>query len=554
MPGYEMVPATQDHLYRPKPQFWSFDNRDPILQVGPFFVSFQVFTTGDNENSYGVARDHVRVEQSGRHWTVKATSFASAGQQVLYAGTLEATFTLEQDGSFLTTITASADEPLRAVKLRLHQLPAAHVFQTGWNVDPNGLPVTSDGSNFVYPEYQGGMPAWQLAFANSGLGVISTDVKPRPKRFTAYLQGQEVVIDLVHEEDARYFAKTISVPAWELHPGASLEAVISRREHILEQQACLVRWEQRTDVPLWARDVRLVVTLHGMHWSGFIFNDYAQMQMIVQWVCKRIPGSFVVFHIAGWEGRYYRRYGDSRADERMGGAPGLHALVAAAHANGSHVLPFYSGNYPQPGTPHYEEYGPASHFDASTGLRWDPMRGYVVDWGQLRGSGMTGGGPSLNPGAPLWRDFLTNQILTLNDQFQFDGAYFDTQPSSENDRHYNALEGFRFITDQIRSHTPNMLIATESWFDLSLPFVAWSQTPDGPGLWTRKYQRRFAHLSMGEPSRGSTGVHELGSVPYRRDDLDRMFDIPTLSFVDGTLDHAKTELEAVIRKARRTSI
>ncbi len=550
----EGVPRTQDYLYRPKPQFWSFDNRDPIVSLGPFKVSFQVFVMGNDENSYGLSQAHVQVERKDRQWTVAATQFASAGQQLTHEGTLQAVLTAQDDGSFLCNIRASCPEKLRAVKVRLHRLAPAQVFKTAWNVDPNGLAITPEGMNFVYPEYQGGMPAWQLAFAQGSLGIVSSDTTPRPKRLTAYRQGATTTIDLVHEEDARHFGTTLEVPAWELRPNASLAQVIARREQILVERAGLRTWEARSDVPSWARQTKLVATLHGMHWSGYIFNDYARMQKTIEWVCGRIPGQHVVFHLAGWEGRYYRQYGDSKANDRMGGAEGLKALVQAAHARGAKVLPFYSGNYPLASLPGYEEYGPASVFHSTNGFRWDPMRGYVVDWGQLRGTGMHGGEPGLNPGAPLWRDHLIQQIADLSATYGFDGAYFDTQPSADNDSRYSALDGFRTIAQELRARRPEFLIASESWFDLSLSFVPWSQTPDGPLAWTRKYQRRFAHLSMGEPSRGSTGVHELGHIPYDRLELNRMFDIPTISFVDGTLEQAPGEVEKVIRNARALAV
>ena len=38
----------------------------------------------------------------------------------------------------------------------------------------------------------------------------------------------------------------------------------------------LVPWDTRPDVPSWARDIRLCLTLHGMHWSGYTFNTSAQ--------------------------------------------------------------------------------------------------------------------------------------------------------------------------------------------------------------------------------------------------------------------------------------
>jgi len=547
LPG--AVPRAQDYLYRPKPQFWGFDNRDPILSVGRFHVSFQVFTVGPNENSYGLATDHVTVTSQDGGFQIKASSFASAGQQALFPGQLEARFT-PCIGGLRVNIQATSGEPIRAVKMRLHHLPAGTVHQTGWNIDPNGLPITEQGANYIYPEYQGGMPAWLLDLDGSkSIGIVSTDSQPRPKRLTAYRTPEGCIAEITFEEDARHFDHSIHVPDWEILQDATLEQVIARREQILEAEAGMVSWERRSDVPDWAREIKLVITLHGMHWSGYVFNDYARMLKIVDWVTKRIPGSEVLVFLAAWEGRYYRMYGSSEADERMGGVPGLKDLVDGIHKRGSHVMPMFSGNYPQPGTENYNEYAPHSQFDSSSGFRWDPMRGYVVDWGQLRGTGMQGGGPALNPGAPGWRNHLTRQVAQLNQRYGFDGSYFDTQPSADNDAHYSPLEGLRQITTDLRADKKDLLIATESWFDLSLPLVPWSQTPDGPNQWTRRYQRRFAHLSMGEPSRGSTGVHELGHIPYDRTELNRMFDIPTVAFVDGTLESATPEIESVIREA-----
>jgi hypothetical protein len=469
-----------------------------------------------------------------------------------FPGSFTATCT-QQGSSRRIQAHAECKERIRAVKVRLHQLPEAAVFQTGWNVDPNGLPIVAEGVNFSYPEYQGGMPAWMLAFGTGSLGVVSMDPEPRPKRFTAYKTPDDRIVDLTYEEDARRFTQSIDMPPWDLLPNASLEQVIAHRVSFLEKKDLVKQWQARIDVPAWSRDVKLVITLHGMHWSGFVFNDYKQMLGCVDWVTQYIPGKNVLVFLAGWEGRYYRKYGDSRADPRMGGEQGLRALVQGIHQRGAHVMPMYSGNYPQQDTPHYDDYAPQSRMMGTDGFRWDPMRGYVVDWGQLRGSGMSGGGPSLNIGAPAWRDYLVGQVSGLNDQYKFDGSYFDTQPPSDNDARYNPLDGFRQLALELRSHSPELLISSESWFDLSLGFVPWSQTPGGPQNWTHGYQRRFAHLSMGEPSRGSTGVHELGHIPYNRKDLDEMFDIPTLAFVDGTIENAASELKRVIGAARMGS-
>jgi hypothetical protein len=177
------------------------------------------------------------------------------------------------------------------------------------------------------------------------------------------------------------------------------------------------------------------------------------------------------------------------------------------------------------------------------------MRGYKVDWAEIR-AGAGGGGGWLNPGAAGWRDHLVQQVSGLNAQFGFDGNFFDTQPNTDNDFRNNPLEGLRMLSERLREERPELLLATESWLDLSLGFIPCSQTLDGPGHWSAKYQRRFAHVSLGEPSRGSTGVHEVGHVDYNLDDLLDSFDWPTLAIVDGTIDAAPARAQAVISAAR----
>lgn len=57
-----------------------------------------------------------------------------------------------------------------------------------------------------------------------------------------------------------------------------------------------------------------------------------------------------------------------------------------------------------------------------------------------------------------------------------------------------------------------------------------------------------AHLLEAEPSRGSTGVHELGYCQYEPRQLKEEY-IPTIAFVDGTFEQAKAEFDKVIDMA-----
>ncbi len=525
----------------PRPMYWSFDNRDPRIEMAGYSFSFQVFTYGKIENNFSLDGKSILLKQEGNRWTLHASRLSWPGQQRAAEGTFQAEVVLEGDRVLLHT-QATAMEDIRGIKVRIHRLPRASFAYTGWQVTPNFAPVTHDGVTYNYPSYVGGMPVWFLGSETRGIAFSSLGVTPTPKRFGAQLLADGIEAELIVEQDASQLSPRFTAPAWELRRNTTLEAAINARMRLLEEKAGLKRWEDRNDVAPWARKIDLVVTLHGMHWSGYIFNNYGDMLDAVRWVTDRIDGQRVLFFLAAWEGRYYRQYGDSRADEQMGGADGLRRLVAFAHARGAHVMAMFGGNGSDPRLPGFEQWGATSTTSSLHELPgeidWSRMRGYRVDWAEIRAGVSEGAWLSL--AAPAWRNHLIEQVDGLNATYGFDGNFFDTQPD----------EGMPALADALRSRKPDLLLATEGWFDLSLASTPMSQTLDGPLGWSSRYQRRFAHLSLGEPSRGSTGVHELGFVPYNLPDLLESFNLPTVSFVENTYQTAPQAVEAVIRAAK----
>jgi hypothetical protein len=532
--------------------FWSFENADPRVEMAGYHFSFQVFTGGKQENTYSLDAKSIKVKQEGNRWLLTASRLSWPGQQRTAPGSFEAEATLDGDAVILRT-SAQTPGTVRTIKVRIHALADGLVAQTGWQVVPNFGPITAEGTMFSYPRYTSGSPVWFVGQRDNGISFSALDVTTAPKRFCAYKANDGVEVQLIAEQDAPRLSTAFSAPAWEIRRNTTLEHAIAARTMLLEKSAGLKPWSTRDDVAPWARKVSLVVTLHGMHWSGYIFNDYARMLETVQWVCDRIPGERVLFFLAGWEGRYYRQYGDSRPDDQMGGADGLRRLVRAIHAKGAHVMAMFAGNAAGPTTPNLAELSENSKFKGLPGsIDASPMRGYKVDWAEIRADA-GGGGAWLNPGASGWREHLVSQVSGLNADFGFDGNFFDTQPNMDNDFLNNPLEGLRKLADELRAKKPELLLATETWYDLSLAIIPCSQTMDGPGHWSRKYQRRFAHVSLGEPSRGSTGVHEVGHVPWDLPDLLETFDLPTLAIVDGTIRVAPQHAEAVITAAKKLS-
>ncbi len=554
-------PQTADPLTRfsssaagwtiPRPMYWSFNNLDPRFEMAGYSFSFQVFTVGEIENTFSLDAKSITERHEGNHWSVEASRLSWPGQQAPAHGSFSAEAVLDGDAVILRA-RATAMENIRGIKVRVHRLPPGNFGHTGWQVTPNFAPVTHEGVTSNYPAYTGGMPVWFLGQETRGIAFSSLDLTHTPKRFGAQLQPDGVEAQLIVEQDASKLAPRFDAPTWQLRRDTTISAAMDEHLRLLERGAGLKRWEDRTDVARWAREIDLVVTLHGMHWSGYIFNHYQKMANAVRWITDRIEGKRVLFFLAGWEGRYYRQYGDSRPDDRMGGADGLKRLVESTHARGAHVMAMFAGNGSDKRLPGFAQWGADSGFHALPGgLDWSPMRGYQVDWAEIRAGAE--GGVWLNPGAPGWHDHLIQQLGELNATYGFDGNFFDTQPSAENDMRHDPLAGLRSIADALRSRNPDLLLATESWFDLSLPIIPMSQTPDGPNGWSRRHQRRFAHLALGEPSRGSTGVHELGFVPYDLADLLDTFNLPTVSMVEDTYQSAPEKVEAVIAAAKKQS-
>lgn len=241
-------------------------------------------------------------------------------------------------------VEAIAQEPIHAIKLTVHGLPAGMVAQSGWQVTPTFELVTKEAILHCYPTYNAGMPVWFLGRRAEGISFSSLDVTLAPKRFCAALRDDGVQVQLIVESEAQKIGTRFSTPIWKITAGTTLERAIQERAQLLEENVGLKAWDVRTDVAPWVRKVSLVVTLHGMHWSGFIFNDYQKMSQIVNWVTDRIPGERVLFFLAGWEGRYYRQYGDSKPNDRMGGEDGLRRLVQRIHSRGAHVMAMFAGN------------------------------------------------------------------------------------------------------------------------------------------------------------------------------------------------------------------
>lgn len=530
-------------------QFYSFDLQDPIFEFENWKLSFQVITL---ENIYGIDPSHTLVNQTADGWQIDCSRLSWAGQQQRAPGALTIRVRRESDRRLRIGMDARAPHKIRAVKMLIRDLPEIAVL----DLLDNDRPIPYDGILDKYPNPL----RLPLLFArlpdSQCLGMRCEDEHARAKRFASYqermgsLKGT-YTIECIHEDDARWFDTQTTVPDWILDRGVDIEAFRGEQLAFNEAHLGLIPWEQRTDMPAWTRDLRLCLTLHGMHWSGFTFNTYDQMLEIIRFAAQRIDGSQILAYLPGWEGRYYWQYGDFRPEPLLGGEEGFARLCAGAKSLGVHVMPMFGGNCANSWFPNFHTFGPSSHMKSATR---NVFHGNQPDWDLSRAQD-TGWQAWLNPGAPAWQTELTRQITRLADQYDFDAVFIDTVEVWANDPDFNMREGYRQLVDRLRAGRPDFLVTAEDWYDGLLSIFPvfqqsgnWRQVPD----WVGRYVRLIGHICDSEPSRGSTGVFEWGYTPYKPLP-DRDPYITTIAFTDGTLENAQVEIEAAIAQAKARS-
>ncbi len=524
--------------------FYSFDLRDPLFEIEGFKLGFQLITL---ENTYGLDPARTTLKADGDNWVLACSRLSWAGQQQHAEGSLEARIHSPEHNRLSIQVTASAPHKIRAVKILLRDLPAVSVL----DLLDNPQPLPPDGLIERYPNQLRTPLLFMKTPDGAHLGVRCEDPSARAKRFAVYQERMgplagSFTVECIHEEDARLFSTSMQAPPWHFAWDVEVDKFREEQLAFIEHGLGVPLWEQRTDAPSWLRDVQLCLTLHGMHWSGYVFNTYDQMLDIIRFVTKQIEGQHILAYLPGWEGRYYWQYGDYRPDPLLGGEAGFARLCQEARSLGVHLMPMFGGNCANAWTSNFHTFGPPSYMKSATR---NVFHGNQPDWDISRAHD-TGWQAWLNPGAPAWQTELSRQILELADRFEFDAIFLDTVEVWTNDPDFNIREGYRQLVCRLREGHPDRLIAGEDWWDGLLDLFPlfqrsgpWRQSP----LWVGRYARLFGHICEGDPSRGSTGVFESGFAAYNPA-VDSAPVIPTIVFVDGTLNNSQPEIERVIAR------
>ena len=526
---------------------FSFDFPEPVVQFGEHRFGFLLFTA---ENAYALDRDKLRVESGGNAMTLKCDGFVWAGGQEHARGSLTATFRKEI-GKIEWDVAVEMEQPIKTVTTVIRDVPRGQVsFGGGALNDPRDnelLNAYPFGGGDLHGPGAANSMSTPLAIvqtaADDFLFIEPLDDKVRPKRF--YFQPGEKFyrVEAIYEHDGWRNDRKLTVPRWRLGYAKTFDGAVQSHMSFIEDAFRLPAWDTRSDVPAWTRRIAMVTTLHGMHYTGYVFNHYAGMLEILRWISTQIPADRVLAFLSSWDGRYYWDYPNYKVPERMGGEQGFRNLIKEAQKLGFKMMPMFGANAANRRQPVWPKIADAStrKIDGDIyNLNW-------VDWNNDRHQ--DGWLTYMNLGVDSWRNWLEGRIADVIDRFGVDAYFLDIVGGHVNDAGADMHEGTRRLVMNLRSKYPNVLCVGEMPYDALHAFIPMYHAGGGP-RW-QKYSRFFQHLSSPAPGRGSSGVHEAGFGRFNTETLSLSPNaIPTLQVVDDTFTKYREVMTAIISKAK----
>ena len=533
-------------------QKFSFDVPEPSVAFDGYEFSLRVFT---HENTYSLSPSRMTVRPVDRGLELGCSELLWAGGQQRSSGRVTMRLT-KRDNTVDCDIDAEMALPIKAVAMILRGVPRGRVTAGGAPfVDPRddevllGYPFS--GGDLIGPQGNGGLTT-PLVLVQAGEGPVvslsSLGDRVRTTRFYFQPGDAGYRVEALVEAEGWTPANSFHAPTWRITRGTTVAAAAEAHYDHLARAFHIPRWDARTDVPEWLRRTALVVTLHGMHYSGYVFNDYARMLVILRWMATRMPAGRVLVFLASWDGRYYWDYPLYQPSERMGGEAGFGTLVTEARALGFRMMPMFGANTANRGQPAF-----AGVADAATSkIDGDRMDLNWVDWDNDRHQ--DGWLSYMNLGVESWRAWLGGRIADVIQRYAVDAYFLDIVGGWVNNPKADMHEGTRELVAGLRRRFPGVPAIGEMHYDALLEFIPMYHS-FGQTLVAGQVQRHakfFQHLSHPAPGRGSTGVHEAGFGRWNPRTLSLTdTTIPTLNVVDDTFEKYRTEMDAVIQEAKR---
>ena len=467
----------------------------------------------------------------------------------------EARLSIDKEKALLINASARLDKDIRGIKIRIDDLPLGKLISSTSQDEQ----ATEEGLFLKYPDGWRTLSHPLLVFEidkDRYLYIRCLDSTVNQKYFVIKKIGDKMRADIVQEQQGDSLSHSYSIPPIEVGITKTKEEIYQRQMEYIEKTFDVVPFEQSRIVPNWFKDVSLVVIMHMESFTGHIFHTYEQAYEDVKKLTEIIPGKNILVYFPGWEGRYYYKYGNYSPDERLGGEKALKECIQKIKEFGCKTMAMAGMNYANKNIPSINKIYKEAEFQSISGTKYrsvavDFEGAHNYDFGEL---------VSLNIANKKWADELFKQIKDFSLKYDFDGVFLDIASLFINDKNHALYPGVCEFCDRLRTIKPNYLVSGEGFYDgllRAMPLFQATHVGEDMLYHDRineelfnKYAREFGHLCLGDPSRGSTGVHELGEnknwrVPYRKGL------IPTISLVDGSLELAPEKVKQIVENAIR---
>jgi hypothetical protein len=527
---------------------FSFDFPEPSVAFNGMSFSFRLYTF---ENAYGLDREHLTAEKTAEALIIRCSQFVWAGGQEKVPGTLLAH--VRKNGDFVEwDVSAEMDRPIKSIAAILRGVPRGKISPgSGGFFDPRDNELLI-GYPFGGGDHHGAIsvdsPLAVIQAGDQEFFLLSTLLDNKVRANRIYLQpgANGYRVELVYEQGGWEKSNRLESPTWRAGRTRTADDAYNRHYTDVAKSFSIPTWEQRQDVPAWFRDLALVVAIHGMHWTGYIFNDFAKALHTLEWIATQIPANRVMVFLPAWDGRYYWEYPTYEVSSRLGGEEGFRTLIRQGHRLGFRFLPMFGMNSANGKLANFAQFSDATTQDVDGNdfdLDW-------VDWDNDRHN--EGWGKYMNLGVDSWRNWLSARISDIIERFGVDAYFLDISGGWQNNTKADMHEGTRRLVNELRQKYPHVLAVGEFSYDALMSILPVYQVFPARGYPPafQNYSRAFYHLSSPAPGRGSSGVHESGFGHFRPEVRKGQYSIPTITVVDDTFDKHRDEMADIIAGAK----
>lgn len=536
------------------PQFGTigYDFKDPYISFNG--LEFAVRLSTDNNIYCPNPKEIIINKITNDEVVLSSKSLSAAGGQIISEGFIE--LKIKKGDESRIFISARASHPTELGKTILVLIKGIDVeSMDSEQSQAKGFQVfnKNKGIRVSYPSRAATMPLVFLTSPEKEWYVLSKDRKIRRKGFGCFYDhlSHEPVVLLSHDADMRKIDTSIQAPDWILGYGRKRIDVVKERCDDLEKYFGSTPYFNKPKLHTkWIDKLKIVTFLHGVHWTGHLFNTYKQMEEQLEWITKTISGRQIMAFLPAWDGRYYVNYPEHEPDSLMGGKEGLKQLVKKAHSMGVKVILMFGG----PNLSTFEFLKKNKMSDA--GLKTPDGQVKIqnwLDWNtdlQIETMGLI-----MNFGHPKYRNYMISKTVELFETYDIDGIFLDGTLRWQNSPDYSAYEGLVQYTQEIRKRYPQKMIMGEDGYDAIYGLFDLFHTSAGPlGLenYMLRYTRQFYYLAY-PAENGSAGIHEIGwsSDSHTVKNAKPEFTIPSISIFNGDLQKYGVQIKNKLKEYKK---